>query len=90
MFALGKKESDLNLSKRGRIQKSNHCNKARQNRCEQRWSNEHISCQNCSQSRLRTHYRACNFISIEPKVDIEFSQCYCKSAAFKLEMKQKE
>ena len=59
-----KKEVEHKLSRPGWIQQTNHRNKARQNHCEQRWSDAYISAKNCSQSRLHTYYRTCNFIGM--------------------------
>ena len=84
-----KQEINQNLNKRGRIQKTNHRNIARRNRCEQRWSDEHMSSKNCSQSRLHTYYRTCDFIDIESNVAIEFGKHVCKSKRFMLETQEK-
>ena len=61
----------------GHRKSANFRNASQKNKCEQRWTDEHIFIPNCPESRFRTYFRTCNCIT--PKVTSEQGACVHKS-----------
>ena len=67
-------------SKKGKSSNLKFCHKDRRNRCEQQWNEHCVSAEGVAKRRIKAHAKVCNYLKIDPLIDLESEEHYYKGS----------